>query len=77
VFTLVEFLKPLVTFAGEASSLFLIGITKDLKWYYSYPLFFMIGIIILPLVVYFLSLVTFLCFGYEFNFLWFNIKKVI
>ncbi len=53
---------------GESINLFYSSLTKDLSFYQSIPLMFVVTSVLIPLLIFMMSLLSLLLFGYEFNF---------
>lgn len=68
IFTLTESSRPLFMLFGESINLFYSSLTKDLSFYQSIPLMFVVTSVLIPLLIFMMSLLSLLLFGYEFNF---------
>ena len=60
--------RPLFMLFGESINLFYSSLTKDLSWYQSIPLLVGVTSVLVPCLIFMMSFLSMLLFGYEFNF---------
>lgn len=68
IFTITESIRPISVLLGESINLFYSSLTKNLSFYQYMPLMGVVTVILVPLLVYMMSLLSLILFGYEFNF---------
>lgn len=68
IFTITEAIRPISMLFGESINLFYSSLTKNLSFYQYMPLMTVVTIVAVPLLVYMMSLLSLVFFGYEFNF---------
>lgn len=68
IFTITEAIRPISILFGESINLFYSSLTKNLSFYQYMPLMGVVTVVMIPLLVYMMSLLSLIIFGYEFNF---------
>ncbi len=61
-------MRPLAITFGEFINEFFSALTKDLSFYQYVPLITLVTVILVPVTIYFMSLLSLILFNYEFNF---------
>ena len=75
IYTIIESVKPIIIFSGEAFNLFFAGIKKDLYFFQYIVVFVVVIIVWLILILYFGTILLVLIFGYEVNFPFFSFRR--